>query len=53
MQARQEIASLDPSADSRLDDLRQRYFGAKAETIKHEEQAGLFRFNQKRVYGKN
>ncbi|MEW6079096.1 MAG: hypothetical protein AB1724_14895 [Thermodesulfobacteriota bacterium] len=55
MRARQELASVsaDPDADSRLDDLRQSYFGAEAEIIKNEEHSGLFRFSQKRVYGKN
>jgi hypothetical protein len=55
MQARQEIASAsgNPDADARTDERRQNYFGDEAESIKQEEQAGLFRFNQKRVYGKN
>ncbi len=42
-----------PTLEYRLDDLRKEYFGAEAEAIKQEEETGLFRFNRKRVYGKN
>jgi len=33
--------------------LRKKYFGPDAEIIMHEEEAGFFRYNVKRVYGKN
>ncbi len=39
--------------EERLDALRQSYFGSEAEIIKQEEQAGMFRFERKQVYGKN
>ncbi|MFZ5564479.1 MAG: hypothetical protein ACOZBW_10540 [Thermodesulfobacteriota bacterium] len=53
MQARQQINVPGGDHETALDRLRQEYFGAEAEIIKQEESAGLFRFNQQRVYGKN
>ena len=42
-----------PDREYRLDQLRQTFFGAEASTVKQEEEAGLFRFEQPRVYGMN
>lgn len=55
MQARQQVIerSGDLSRNLKMDELRQNYFGAEANTIKQEEEAGLFRFSQERLYGKN
>ena len=39
--------------EKRLDELRKHYFGKEAETIKHEEASGFFRFKQRRLYGLN
>lgn len=55
MTVRQELISdCDPaSKDALLDDLRHEYFGDIALTIKQEEAAGFFRFNEQRRYGIN
>lgn len=55
MKAREQLLkSLDgDDPEDALDKLRTDYFGADAETIKREEQSGLYRFNRKRMYGKN
>ncbi len=39
--------------EQKLDDLRNQHFTSMADTIKNEEEVGFFRFNRKRVYGKN
>jgi hypothetical protein len=39
--------------EARLKPVRERYFGAEAETIGHEEESGFFRFGQPRVWGRN
>lgn len=39
--------------ESRLAELRQRTFGAEADTIAAEEESGLFRFARPRVWGRN
>jgi hypothetical protein len=43
----------DEAREQALSGLREKYFGPDAEIIMHEEEAGFFRFNVKRVYGKN
>ncbi|MDJ0764656.1 MAG: hypothetical protein QNJ97_16880 [Myxococcota bacterium] len=57
MAARAEILDerflTEAAAEEKLDALRQEHFGAAADTIKHEEKAGLFRFDRKRVFGRN
>jgi hypothetical protein len=52
---RQRIAGYaqDSSKERMLDELRMKYFGPEAEIIANEERAGFFRFDVKRVYGKN
>ncbi|TAL33608.1 MAG: hypothetical protein EPN93_13390 [Spirochaetes bacterium] len=39
--------------ESRLDEIRAKYFGTEAEAIRNEEGSGYFRFKEKRVWGKN
>jgi hypothetical protein len=39
--------------EQKLDALRTRYFGAEGDTIKLEEQAGVFRFGRERRWGQN
>lgn len=38
---------------SRLADLKERYFGKQAATIRAEESSGFFRFQRPRCYGSN
>ncbi len=55
MQARKKLLSESGGDDPehKLDRLRKTYFGDRAKIIKQEEKAGVFRFERKRVYGKN
>jgi hypothetical protein len=39
--------------EQRVHELRVRYFGGEAETIRSEEQGGFFRFERERQYGRN
>lgn len=39
--------------EQRVHELRVRYFGTEAETIRSEEQGGFFRFERERQYGRN
>jgi len=39
--------------EQRVHELRVRYFGDEAETIRSEEQGGFFRFERERQYGRN
>ena len=39
--------------EEQLKGLRQRYFGAEAQTIGDEEQSGFFRFSRPRVWGRD
>ena len=39
--------------EQRVHELRIRYFGDEAETIRSEEQSGFFRFERERQYGRN
>jgi predicted RNA-binding protein with PUA domain len=39
--------------EQRVHELRVRYFGNEAETIRSEEQGGFFRFDRERQYGRN
>jgi hypothetical protein len=39
--------------EEQLKPLRERYFGAEAQTIANEEQAGFFRFSRPRVWGRD
>lgn len=42
-----------PALEDKLRPLRERYFGAEADTIGSEEQSGFFRFTRPRVWGRN
>ncbi|MCE9499452.1 MAG: hypothetical protein K8R21_02970 [Leptospira sp.] len=37
--------------ERKLDDIRKKYYGAEAESVKNEEASGYFRYEQKRQYG--
>jgi hypothetical protein len=39
--------------EQRVHELRVRYFGNEADTIRNEEQGGFFRFDRERQYGRN
>jgi hypothetical protein len=55
MKAREQIMKKDTGEElvQSLNNLRQQYFGAEAETIAREELSQFYRFNRSRVYGKN
>lgn len=56
MTAREKLinSTSEDATDAKLNELRRSYFGdALAETIRKEEASGLFRFNRKRIYGRN
>lgn len=55
MKDRQDIVlkHTGPEQEQMIDELRQEYFGSKADTIKAEEGSGFFRFTRKRIYGRN
>lgn len=55
MQEREALAKQLSGADleTRLEELRARYFGPEAETIATEEQSGFFRFTRPRRWGRN
>ena len=42
-----------PELDKAVEDLRQEYFEAEAETIRKEEESGFFRYERPRLYGRN
>ncbi|QRN97838.1 hypothetical protein JRI60_01770 [Archangium violaceum] len=42
-----------PELESKLQELRTRYFSTEAETIAHEEESGFFRYTRPRVWGRN
>jgi len=54
MEKRDEITRSSQGEDQarRLDALRAQMFGPEADTIRHEEDSGFFRFGHRRVYGK-
>ncbi|MCP3923514.1 MAG: hypothetical protein GY714_13125 [Desulfobacterales bacterium] len=45
--------SVGDEKEEKLNELRKNVFGDMAKTIKIEEQAGFYRYNTKRIYGKN
>ena len=55
MKEREEIVGKYSGSEreSRLNDLRKSYFKDEADTIREEENAGFFRYSQKRQYGLN
>lgn len=56
MQARAELFSRNAQGEAleaELHALREQYFGREASTIAREEDAGFFRFQRRRVYGRN
>jgi hypothetical protein len=55
MQARQTLLDTlsGESLETALSELRQKHFGIEAPTIEKEEQSDFFRFERRRIYGRN